>query len=169
MVWRRILEIALVALPIAAAPTHSAVCGEPARGAPRLDFLCDGQLEPGRPARASDARSSVEFEVTAHFGEGEILAMVDPDTSKIELILYDAEVTSGSLRFKDGDERRVIWTRMSGVTGPLVGEAIASDGNVVALSIEQEARDGVERPFALFSAADGSAYRGVCRPGPGPD
>jgi hypothetical protein len=37
----------------------------------------------------------------------------------------------------------------------MAGEAIASDGDVVALSTERHGPVGGERPFALFAAASG--------------
>jgi hypothetical protein len=93
--------------------------------------------------------STLSFEVSITFGEGELLALVDPETSKVDKIIYDAESTSGSLILGEGYETTIVWTRTSGATGPLVGQAITSDGDVIGLSIEP-ARAGSEQPFVLF-------------------
>ncbi len=102
----------------------------------------------------------------AAFGEGAIVALVDPDSSAVREPLYDAESTSGRLRFSDGEETTVVWTRMSGLGGALVGEAIMSDGDVLALSIEQGSDAAAERPFVLFAAASASLFRGACSAAP---
>ena len=84
--------------------------------------------------------------------------MVDPETSAIRQPLYDAESTSGRLSFSDGEETAIVWTRMSGRRRP-VGEAITSDGDVLALSIDSVRSD--ERPFVLF-AARSQPLPGLC-------
>ena len=91
-----------------------------------------------------------------------MVALVDPETSAIRRSLYDAESTSGRLRFSDGEETTIVWTRMSGADGALVGEAIMGDGDVLALKIERRSEGRTERPFVLFSAAPTSLFRGAC-------
>ena len=54
----------------------------------------------------------------------------------------------------------IIWTRMSG--GALMGEAILSDGEVLALTIERAAQETANRSFVLFAAAPPSLVRGTC-------
>jgi hypothetical protein len=56
----------------------------------------------------------------------------------------------------------IIWTRMSGADGALIGEAIISDGDVLSLSIEQRSEGTTQRPFVLFAAAHSSLFRGTC-------
>ncbi len=121
-----------------------------------------GRLSTGRglPSFASDG--GAKFEVSAAFGEGAIVALVDPETSAIREPLYDAESTSGRLRFSDGEETTVVWTRMSGAQGALVGEAIMSDGDVLALSIQRASEREAGRPFALFATASNSLFEGSC-------
>jgi hypothetical protein len=102
-----------------------------------------------------------KFEVSATFGEGAIVALVDPETGAVRQPLYDAESTTGYLRFSDGEERTIVWTRMSGAEGALIGEAIMSDGDVLALTIEQGS-EATQRPFVLFAAAPASLFRGTC-------
>ncbi len=160
---RVVFGLTLAALMISAPPKQDAAGAEAPDTADSLHLSCAGRLAFGRTFRSSEAQPSLEFEVSVRFGEGEILALVDPETSKVETALYDAEVTSGSLRIKTGDVLPIVWTRLSGVTGPLIGEAIASDGDVLALSVEGQEASGEGRPFALFAAADASAYRGVCK------
>jgi hypothetical protein len=76
--------------------------------------------------------------------------------------LYDAESTSGHLQFSDGEETTVVWTRMSGADGALMGEAILSDGDVLALTVERAAQGTANRSFVLFAAAPSSLVRGTC-------
>jgi len=70
--------------------------------------------------------------------------------------------TSGRLKFSDGEETTIVWTRMSGTEGALVGEAIMSDGDVLALTIEPAAQGTPRRAFVLFAAAPPSLFRGSC-------
>ena len=88
--------------------------------------------------------------------------LVDPETNAILKPLYDAESTSGHLIFSDGEETTVVWTRMSGADGALMGEAILSDGEVLALTIERAAQETANRSFVLFAAAPPSLVRGTC-------
>jgi hypothetical protein len=53
---------------------------------------------------------------------------------------------------------------MSGADGALVGGAIMSDGDVLALTIDQRS-DATQRRFVLFAAASASLYRGNCAAG----
>jgi hypothetical protein len=90
------------------------------------------------------------------------VALVDPETSAVLRPLYDAETTVGRLSFGDGEETTIVWTRMSGADGTLMGEAIMSDGDVLALTIEQGSQGTTQRPFVLFAAAQASLVRGTC-------
>jgi hypothetical protein len=132
-----------------------------AKEAPSVTFDCVGRIsdERGLPSFASGGE--VNFEVTATFGEGAIVALVDPGTSTVRQPLYDAESTIGHLRFGNGEETMIVWTRMSGADGALVGGAIMSDGDVLALTIEERS-DATRRPFVLFAAAPASLFRGNC-------
>ena len=104
----------------------------------------------------------MKFEVSASFGEGAIVALVDPATNAVRQPLYDAKSTSGRLRLGDGGEATIVWTRMSGADGALVGEAIMSDGDVLALSIDPASGATTGRPFVLFAASPSSLFRGAC-------
>ena len=157
-----VFGLTVAALMTVAAPKQFAVGAQTPEGANSLRLSCSGRLAFGRTFRSSEAQLSLEFEVLVRFGEGEILALVDPETSKVDTALYDAEVASGEMRLKSEDAMRVIWTRLSGDTGPLIGEAIAGDGDLLALSVERQEAGGERRPFALFAAAGATAYRGVC-------
>ena len=118
-----------------------------------------GRAKPPPFASGDEAK----FEVSATFGESAIVALVDPETGAIRQRLYDAESTSGRLSFSDGEETTIVWTRMSGADGALVGEAITSDGDVLALSIEQGSGETTERPFVLFAAASREPLPGSVR------
>lgn len=130
-----------------------------------MTFDCSGRTSTGRNLPSFASGAEAKFVVSASFGEGAIVALVDPETSAIHEPLYDAESTSGRLRFSNGEETTIVWTRMSGKDGALVGEAIMSDGDVLALSIEAGSQ-GTERPFVLFAAASASLFRGACAAAP---
>jgi hypothetical protein len=127
-----------------------------------LTFDCAGRTSEGRDAPPFASGAEAKFEVSATFGEGALVALVDPETGAVRRPLYDAESTSGRLRFSDGEETTIVWTRMSGADGVLVGEAIMGDGDVLALTIERGSEGGTERPFVLFSAEPTSLFRGAC-------
>ena len=129
-----------------------------------ITFGCSGHApdEKNPPHFASGAE--VKFEVSAIFGEGATVALVDPETSAIRQPLYDAETTIGHLRFVGGEEATIVWTRMSGADGALTGGAILSDGDVLALTVERAAQGATQRPFVLFAAASASLVRGTCAP-----
>jgi hypothetical protein len=150
---------ALLLAPSLSRAEDSSVAG--AKEAPGATFDCVGRTsdERGPPSFASGGEA--KFQVSATFGEGAIVALVDPETSTVRQPLYDAESTTGHLRFSDGEETTIVWTRMSGAEGVLVGEAIMSDGDVLALTIEQ-GPEATQRPFVLFAAAPASLFRGTC-------
>ncbi len=127
-----------------------------------MTFACAGRASEGESFPSFASGAEAKFEVTATFGEGAVVALVDPETSAIRQPLYDAESTSGRLSFSDGEETTIVWTRMSGAEGALIGEAIMSDGDVLSLSIEQRSGGTARRPFVLFAAAHSSLFRGTC-------
>jgi hypothetical protein len=135
--------------------------GAGAKEAPGATFDCVGRTSDERGPSSFASGGEAKFQVSATFGEGAIVALVDPETSTVRQPLYDAESTTGHLRFSDGEETTIVWTRMSGAEGVLVGEAIMSDGDVLALTIEQ-GPEATQRPFVLFAAAPASLFRGTC-------
>lgn len=151
------------ALAAAFALSSAYACPARAETGATIELSCAGGLAEGRSGAAVVKGTAIALEVSATFGEGEILALVEPQTRKIEPPLYDAEATSGALRFSDGDATTIIWTRMSGRDGPLLGVAVLSDGDVLTLSVDRPS-GGAGRAFALFLAADSSLYRGHCTP-----
>jgi hypothetical protein len=130
--------------------------------APRASFNCVGKTSDERSLPSFASGGEAKFEVSATFGEGAIVALVDPGTSAVRQLLYDAESTTGHLKFSNGEETTIVWTRMSGAEGALVGGAIMSDGDVLALTIERGAQRPGERPFTLFAASPVSVFRGAC-------
>jgi hypothetical protein len=139
---------------------NSAVAG--AKENSSITFDCAGHAPDEKSPPHLASGSEVKFEVSATFGEGAIVALVDPETKAILKPLYDAESTSGHLQFSDGKETTVVWTRMSGADGALMGEAILSDGEVLALTIERAGQGTHNRSFVLFAAAPPSLVRGTC-------
>jgi hypothetical protein len=132
-----------------------------AKQAVSVTFDCVGRTSGEKSLPSFASASEATFEVSATFGEGAILALVSPETNAVLRPLYDAETTTGHLSFSDGEETTMVWTRMSGVDGVLVGEAITSDGDVLALTIERGS-EATQRPFVLFAAASASLFRGSC-------
>ncbi|HEY5205781.1 MAG TPA: hypothetical protein VIJ63_14440 [Roseiarcus sp.] len=127
-----------------------------------LTFDCVGGYAPDETSLPHFANGvGVRLEVSATFGEGATVALIDPETKAVTP-LYDAESTSGRLKFSDGEETTIVWTRMSGTEGALVGEAIMSDGDVLALTIEPAAQGTPRRAFVLFAAPPPSLFRGSC-------
>lgn len=124
-----------------------------------LDCVGSASDERSLPSFASGREA--KFEVSATFGEGAVVALVNPETNAVLKPLYDAETTTGRLSFSDGEETTMVWTRMSGVGGALIGEAIMSDGDVLALTIEHGPQP-IQRPFVLFAAATASLFHGAC-------
>jgi hypothetical protein len=134
-----------------------------AKQAVSVTFDCIGRTSDEKSLPSFASSGDAKFEVSATFGEGAIVALVNPETNAVLRPLYDAETTTGHLSFSDGEETTIVWTRMSGVAGVLVGEAIMSDGDVLALTIKQ-ASGATQRPFVLFAAAAASLFRGTCAP-----
>ena len=95
-----------------------------------------------------------------------MVALIDPETSAVLKPLYDAETTIGHLKVGGGEETTIVWTRMSGADGALMGAAIMSDGDVLALTIDHASQGTTQRPFTLFAAASASLVRGTCTAAP---
>jgi hypothetical protein len=131
----------------------------------RIIFDCAGRTSDGTNLPSFASGGDAKFEVSATFGEGAIVALVDPESSAVLKPLYDAETTIGHLGFSDGEEATIVWTRMSGADGALMGEAIMSDGDVLALTIDPASKGTTERPFTLFAGASASLIRGPCTSG----
>jgi hypothetical protein len=145
--------------PSLACAEDASVAG--AKAARSVAFDCVGRASDDSSPPPFATGGQAKFRVSATFGEGAIVALVNPETNEVVKPLYDAETTSGHLSFGDGEETTIFWTRMSGVDGVLVGEAIMSDGDVLALTIKQ-APSATQRPFVLFAAAAASLFRGTC-------
>ena len=155
-----LLGLCAVLFPSLSWSDNSAVAG--ANENTSITFDCAGHAPDEKSPPHFARGSEVKFEVSAIFGEGAIVALVDPGTNAILKPLYDAELTSGHLQFSDGEETTVVWTRMSGADGALMGEAILSDGDVLALTIERAAQGTADRSFVLFAGAARSLVRGTC-------
>jgi hypothetical protein len=155
--WLALFSLLLA--PSLSSAQDSSVAG--AKKASSITFDCVGSTSDERSLPSFASRGETKFEVSATFGEGAIVALVNPESDAVLKPLYDAETTTGHLSFGDGQETTIVWTRMSGVDGVLVGEAIMSDGDVLALTIEQGS-EATQRPFVLFAAAPASLFRGSC-------
>ena len=89
-----------------------------------MTFDCVGRTSDEKSLPSFASGGEAKFEVSATFGDGAIVALVNPETGAVLKPLYDAETTTGHLSFGDGEETTIVWTRMSGVDGALVGGAI---------------------------------------------
>jgi hypothetical protein len=147
-------------------PSLSRADDSPVAGAKAssVTFDCAGRASGGTNPPSFASGGEAKFEVSATFGEGAIVALVDPESGAVLKPLYDAETTIGHLGFSDGEEATIVWTRMSGADGALLGEAIMSDGDVLALTIDPASQGTTERPFTLFAGAAASLIRGPCTP-----
>ena len=123
-------------------------------------FDCAGRTSDGTNLPSFASGGEAKFEVSATFGEGAIVALADAESSAILKPLYDAETTIGHLGFSDGEEGTIVWTRMSGADGTLMAEAIMSDRDVLALTLDPASKGTTGRPFTLFAAASASLVRG---------
>jgi hypothetical protein len=111
----------------------------------------------------SDAAPAVAFRVSVVFDDGALLALTDPQTGKIEQLVYDQEVLGGTFQREAGSLQPMIFTRTSGAAGRLTGTFIDSNGSISALSIERfDPADGSRR-FVYFSTDEAMALRGRCR------
>ena len=159
---RSILLVFCVSLP---APSLAGANESPAPDAAHTQSIildCNGRASEGSGPTSFASGGETGFEVNATFGEGATVALIDPETSAVLKPLYDAETTIGQLRFGGGEETTVVWTRMSGADGALMGEALLSDGEALALTIERAAQGTADRSFLLFAAAQPSLVRGTC-------
>ena len=59
----------------------------------------------------------------------------------------------------DGEEATIAWMRMSGPPARPMGAAIMSEGDELALTIEEGSHEATQRPFLLFSAASANLCR----------
>jgi hypothetical protein len=154
-------SVASCALLLAPSLSWAEDSGANAKGVLSVTFDCVGRTSDEKSLPSFATAGEAKFEVSATFGEGAIVALVNPETNTILKPLYDSETTTGRLSFSDGEETTIVWTRMSGVDGALVGGAITSDGDVLALTIEPGS-EATQRPFVLFAAAPPSLFRGSC-------
>jgi hypothetical protein len=125
-----------------------------------LMLKCTGEIAPERNAPA--ARTSFSFETDVPFGEGNFLALSNPETGKVEKLVYPMEVLTGSFRQERAPPEEIVWTLATSKRGEFVGQVVRSDGQILSLTIASAPKDSAERPFLLFDTAAGSLYRGSC-------
>ncbi len=111
----------------------------------------------------SDDTPAVVFHITVAFDDGALLALTDPQTGKIEQLVYDQEVLGGNFQLEAGSLQPMIFTRTSGAAGRLTGTFIDSSGSIGAMSIERLDPANGWRRFVYFSTDEATAVRGRCR------
>lgn len=101
------------------------------------------------------------FSVSVPFGDGQGLALVDPDSQAILRMLYAADVAVGQF-VTPAEEAPITWTRASSVRARLLGQVIRSDGNLITLAIDRLPENGLDRGARVFDSASGLAWTGAC-------
>ncbi|MFO1151377.1 MAG: hypothetical protein U1E62_23630 [Alsobacter sp.] len=155
--------------PVAAAVLAAACM---AAGLPRafadddlvLTFACEAETQASGVPAESLAWGRA-FTVTVPFGEGESLALLDPETAKPRVTVHAADVLPGALRLP-GEDAVLLWSRAMSRRAPLVGQAIRANGHVVALVLSRPRDASGDRTLTLFDSERAAAWNGLCREGP---
>lgn len=145
-----------------AAAALAAMLSVPARAETtmQLRFDCKLGTSPAPAAQASPAWGSA-FTASIAFGEGESLALLDPETKAPQGTVHGADVLAG--QFAAGSETAtLLWTRAHSSRGALVGLAIRPDGHVVTLVLERSAGGRDNRRVSVLDSASSKAWPGVC-------
>ena len=102
-----------------------------------------------------------DFTLTVPFGEGSGLALVDPDTQRIERMLFASDVLIGQFS-AHGASETVAWTRASSARAPLLGHIIRSDGHMIVVSLARAGETAAARTVRLYETASGALWSGRC-------
>lgn len=102
-----------------------------------------------------------EFSVTVTFGEGESLALLDPETGAPQGMVHRSDVLTGQF-VAPAETGTIVWTRANSRRAPLVGLTVRSDGHVVTLMLDRAAASGPERALTVLDSASAAIWRGSC-------
>jgi hypothetical protein len=128
-----------------------------------LTFACDLAHAADSPAATPDWGDA--FTVTVPFGEGESLALLDPESGKVRATIHASDVLAGTLRLPQ-ETATLVWTRAMSRRAPLVGQAARSDGHLVVLALAAPRGGSGARALQLFDTASARAWNGQCRQAP---
>jgi hypothetical protein len=128
-----------------------------------LSFACAIERQASGTPAAGPAWGR-DFTATVPFGEGESLALLDPETANPRVTVHAADVLPGALRLP-GEDAVLLWSRAMSRRAPLVGQAIRANGHVVAVLLSRPRDDAGGRSLTLFDSESASAWDGQCRQG----
>lgn len=151
---RRAAALFCAATAVAATPAASAEFG-------LLTLACRGDIALAADA-PSEAEAPIAFETTVIFADGELLALVDPETGKPGRPLSPDALTRGSLEIVGREPWPMVWISATGRKATLIGFALKGDASLVSLTIRGPGPDGA-RAFTLFDSRGGGVHRGLCR------
>jgi hypothetical protein len=126
----------------------------------QLNLKCAGEIVFAQKPAATQTKLS--FDTTVPFGDGDFISLSNPETGKVERLLYDWEALTGSFQIGRESPETIVWTRATSRQGGFIGEVIGGDGEILSLTIQSAPTGSAERPFMLMGAAAGSVYRGNC-------
>lgn len=141
--------IALIAAPVLADDTV-------------LSFSCELTRPADGPASPDWGAT---FSITVPFGEGESLALLDPETGAVRATIHASDVLAGTLRLPQ-ETLTLVWTRAMSRRAPLVGQAVRGDGHVVVLAVAAPRAGSGARLLQVFDTASALAWPGQCNPLP---
>jgi hypothetical protein len=112
---------------------------------------------------ASDEKGQGPFQLSVRFGDGFLIALTEPQTGKVDRLVYDAEVLTGTLHRPGSPAQTIVFTRATSLRASLVGTGITSNGDLVSLVIRSAATGQSDRAFTLFETAGATLLHGSCR------
>jgi hypothetical protein len=126
-----------------------------------LSFACAVESQ-ASGAPAGGPAWGRELTVTVPFGEGESLALLDPETARPRVTVHPADVLPGALRLP-GEDAVLLWSRAMSRRAPLVGQAIRANGHVVTVLLSRPRDAGGDRTLTLFDSEGAATWDGQCR------
>jgi hypothetical protein len=129
-----------------------------------LAFGCSVEKQASGVSRDSPAWGH-EFRVTVPFGEGESLALLDPETARPRITVHAADVLPGALKLP-GEDAVLLWSRAMSRRAPLVGQAIRANGHVVTVLLSRPRDGSGDRSLTVFDSESAAAWDGQCRAAP---
>jgi hypothetical protein len=64
------------------------------------------------------------FETDVPFGEGDFLALSNPESGKVEKLVYPMEVLTGSFRRERAPPEEIVWTLETSKLGEFIGRVV---------------------------------------------
>lgn len=128
-----------------------------AGGAAPMTLQC--RLDPASGGALPDWGGS--FTATVPFGEGVGLALVDPESQKVQRMAHGADVLDGA--FAAGDETAIlVWTRATSARAALIGQAIRGDGHLLTISVARAGAGDAPRAVQVYDTRPDQKWTGAC-------